>query len=300
VGKIIKYFVNWLKVPYFSTNSLNVNLLLAFAAGIFTFIIFYILKPFGIDKYHLNNYFLYSAGFGIITIICIIFFIQIIPYYFFQKLGLRKKWTILKEIIFELLLVSAMAILFYIYSFYVQETDSIPLISLSKFFKITFSVAFFTYLFLVYVLKKIEKIILIKKTAKKITLTSFTKKEKGVIFYSSNKKESISIELDQLVYINSEANYVSFFLLKEGKVKEVILRSTLKNVMNELNDYHFVVRCHKSFIVNMQHIISYSGNTKGYFLNSELLKNPIPVSRNFTKKDLDDLINLPSFLSQKS
>ncbi|MDP5105491.1 MAG: LytTR family transcriptional regulator DNA-binding domain-containing protein [Polaribacter sp.] len=111
-----------------------------------------------------------------------------------------------------------------------------------------------------------------------------------ITIYSENKKEKLTIHIDKLIYITIDGNYASFFLDTTNGVKELILRNTLANILKQLKDYPFIVRCHKSYIINSLFFNKIKGNARGYFLKSKNIESKIPVSRSFNKKELVDLL----------
>lgn len=113
---------------------------------------------------------------------------------------------------------------------------------------------------------------------------------KIVIISSENNKESFSIEVEKLVYITSEGNYASFFIIENNELKEKILRVTLTKIESFLKDYDFIIRSHKSYIVNTKYVNKVTGNARGYLLKCNILDFYIPVSRKFSKKSLLTLV----------
>ena len=57
-----------------------------------------------------------------------------------------------------------------------------------------------------------------------------------------------------------------------------------------LKDYDFIIRCHKSYIVNTKYVNKVTGNARGYLLKCNILDFYIPVSRKFSKKSLLTLV----------
>ena len=114
-----------------------------------------------------------------------------------------------------------------------------------------------------------------------------------VNIYSDNQKESLSFDINNLVYITSQGNYASFYLIKENSddLKEEILRVTLSKIESFLENYNTIIRCHKSYIVNTKYMYDITGNARGYLLKSKLVSFEIPVSRKFNKNSLLSLLS---------
>lgn len=134
----------------------------------------------------------------------------------------------------------------------------------------------------------ISKKIMDTSKKEKITL----EKDKLITIFSDNRKSELSFHIKDLIYISSEGNYASFFLIhKQTEVKEKILRISLTEIMKEIQNYKTINRCHKSYIINSLNMHTISGNARGYFLKSDFINKQIPVSRSFDIEKLRYLIN---------
>jgi hypothetical protein len=100
---------------------------------------------------------------------------------------------------------------------------------------------------------------------------------------SQLKKEELSFYPNQLIYAESEGNYVVFFLYIEQQVKKKMIRNSISNIEEQLSAIPYLVRTHRAFIVNIKQVISEKGNTLGYHLKLNGVDNVIPVSRQRTK-----------------
>lgn len=92
-----------------------------------------------------------------------------------------------------------------------------------------------------------------------------------------------------LLYAASEGNYIKITTIKDGKQTTKMIRSTMKALTTELQGFSYIVRCHRSYIVNIRQVKEVTGNTlecEIHFWNS---KDIVPVSRNYRKDILDSL-----------
>jgi len=90
--------------------------------------------------------------------------------------------------------------------------------------------------------------------------------------------------------IKFKSKLASFFIIENNELKEKILRVTLTKIESFLKDYDFIIRCHKSYIVNKKYVNKVTGNARGYLLKCNILDFYIPVSRKFSKKSLLTLV----------
>ena len=122
------------------------------------------------------------------------------------------------------------------------------------------------------------------------------KDEKGsneMITLSGETKDSVTLLPQNIFYMEASGNYVDIYYKEEGKEKHKLLRSTIKQMEETMQPFEYFVRCHRAYIVNINHIIHISGNAQGYRLNLTETTEEIPVSRTYLKnlKKLKDIIN---------
>ena len=89
------------------------------------------------------------------------------------------------------------------------------------------------------------------------------------------------MEIEDLLYIESADNYSSILFKKEGKREKELLRSSLSRLETQIENPR-VVRCHRSYIVNLDHVISVTGNAQGYKLHLGDSGDTIPVARKYS------------------
>lgn len=81
----------------------------------------------------------------------------------------------------------------------------------------------------------------------------------------SDTSESLTFNLPDLLYIEADDNYSTVVWNESGQVQKRLLRVNLKSLEPQL-DNSFTMRCHRSYIVNINAIAAISGNTNGYKL----------------------------------
>ena len=91
--------------------------------------------------------------------------------------------------------------------------------------------------------------------------------------------ESVTLQISHLLYIEAVGNYVKVNHLRDGQVRSDMLRTTMKQMEETLQDYPMIVRCHRAFLVNLgqvEQIVSHSGSTQ---LLIRQCHESLPVSR---------------------
>lgn len=111
-------------------------------------------------------------------------------------------------------------------------------------------------------------------------------------FSSDNGKDRVSVALDDLLYLESQDNYVAVTWSEGGARRASLIRSSLKR-LEETLDEPLLLRCHRSFIVNLGRVRGCQGNRHGLKLTLEGAERPVPVSRGYTETVLDELGVIP-------
>ncbi|MDZ7773119.1 MAG: LytTR family DNA-binding domain-containing protein [Balneolaceae bacterium] len=95
---------------------------------------------------------------------------------------------------------------------------------------------------------------------------------------SRNRKERLLLQPGELLYLTAADNYVEVYYRVKGEAKTKLLRGTLKDFEKQA-DHPEILRCHRSWIVNLRHVVNLSGNAQGYRLSLRGADRAIPVSR---------------------
>ena len=93
------------------------------------------------------------------------------------------------------------------------------------------------------------------------------------LFKDENGKIMLAIKPKQLLFLKSENNYTSIFYLQNGKVEKKLVRTNLKKLEGELGEYPNLLRIHRSYMVNLQNIISVHRKKGGFQIELEQLPN---------------------------
>ena len=93
------------------------------------------------------------------------------------------------------------------------------------------------------------------------------------------KDESVTLQISHLLYIEAVGNYMKVCHLRNEQVRTDMLRATMKQMEETLQDYPMIVRCHRAFLVNLgqvEQIVSHSGSIQ---LLIKHCHESLPVSR---------------------
>lgn len=112
------------------------------------------------------------------------------------------------------------------------------------------------------------------------------------ITIEGSTKESVSLRFHDFLFAESEGNYVSIHHIEDGKVKQAMLRTSMKSVVAVLCGYKDIMQCHRAFVVNLDHVESVEGRSSGIGLKLRHCDVVIPVSKGYVS-DVKERIKNP-------
>jgi DNA-binding LytR/AlgR family response regulator len=104
-----------------------------------------------------------------------------------------------------------------------------------------------------------------------------------LILLAENEKDTLELYAADLLYIESADNYSAVVFLAKGAISKQLIRASLKRIESQIA-VPYVIRCHRSYIVNLKQISNIKGNAQGYKIEFKTASaNQVPVSRNYGK-----------------
>ena len=284
---------NWLKKPFPLIESLRDKLLISLISGIVVVAFLVIFQPFGIDIVRESIY-LYLSGYGLIATVIIALNLILLPLILPEYIN-YDKWTIWKNMLFILWVLIDITLLNYAYGQYLVSQVYIDALlhsdrtGLLSWIFMTFSVGIFPVFFIVYFaerqfLKRNQRIAVeINKGIHKLTIDY-----EGInISLELGKSKSFEINTSELLCIQGEGgNYSTVYWQNEMGTQKELLRLTLLNFLEKVAADKNILRCHKSYIVNLDKVENVHGNARSLMLEIERLDFEIPVSRSFPREQL--------------
>jgi len=249
--------------------------------GFSIFLFLSVFEPFHLWNVEIERRYLVALGYGLIAFI-VVYLNHIIAYRYLKTHLLTVKgllvWYILNT--FFTGLFSA------IFNDIIFNWKNLVL-SGSFLFLETFLI-FQYWIFALFSIPSIFLIVIVRSyRIKSLYLTQIDNNQKStsqkIIIHAENPANDLEIETSNLIYITSANNYVDIFYLKEKDVKHVMLRNTLKNVEEDLQEYPNFCRCHKGYIVDLKKVIKISSGVSGLKLRLNEIEDTIPVSRALAK-----------------
>lgn len=97
------------------------------------------------------------------------------------------------------------------------------------------------------------------------------------------KNEFLQLKTSEIYYVTSADNYVEIVHILHSRMNKKLLRGTLKKVENQLHNSP-VVRCHRSYLVNLHKVRSITGNAQGHSIHLRDINVTIPISRSYANQ----------------
>lgn len=316
--------------PYPLEERKPAQIKLAFIFGMVVFLFLLLIRPFG-NNPSFNQVLLNSAIAGALTIFAIIFdFFILFP--LFPKFFKEEKWTVGREIIFTLIIITTIATINVLAGIFIWNgTFSFKNWLNMVFYTSIIGIAPATVSILINQARLLKKyrnevavinenlpthVVHIKEQAvsfepqttfqkapidsnKETDILIPTEKEVAqnitptlITLQAENEKDNLTILYTSFLAATSADNYVKVFYQEDEKLKSIIIRSTLKRVEENTASFPQFFRCHRTAIVNMGVVQSVNGTAQGYRLQLPLLQEEIPVSRNLNQIVKEKLVAL--------
>jgi len=259
----VENMLKFLSKPYPFNDDLkhNAKVILFISFGVLIFLLLF--QPLEISSFSKKNIFYLVTGLAISTFLTLSLSLLVLPSLFPKSFD-SSKWNIKKEIFWNLWLlfsISSSDLFFYSKLFSILDIglyDIVKIILLG--------------ILPVAVLITINQERLLRSHLKSAQLMNQKLienkqlKDELVTFESEYKNDNLIIKADSLIFIKSADNYIEVFFESQGIVKNQLIRNTLNQTEKLLKKFDFIMRCHRSFIININRIQEIQGNLQGYKL----------------------------------
>jgi DNA-binding LytR/AlgR family response regulator len=119
-----------------------------------------------------------------------------------------------------------------------------------------------------------EKNLLLEKISKE-ELTPEVHQKRNLLAFPDEKGElKLSVMIENLLYIDSADNYATIHYLNKSKLSHFLIRNSLKWIEENLTKDSPLVRCHRSYIVNLDKVKVLRKTKEGIFLEMDALNTP--------------------------
>jgi DNA-binding LytR/AlgR family response regulator len=250
--------------------------------GIFLFILFF--QPFEFKNLEFNNQLLVIAGLGAIIFIVLNLFLLVLPNVVPAIVENKEESWI--GVITGILIWSTSSVS---YAFYIRYVANVALTMYLMFKIIIICLAPYVIIKIINYHRSLNQNLYELKVSNnhlKSMLVDFRNEDSfnAVELYSEHKTEKVALEVKSLVLIKSADNYIEIVYNDENQFKKKLIRNTLKDVEEQLSKYNNFIRCHRTYIVNRDHIEKLVKTISGYKIKLKSHPDELPVSRQFLLK----------------
>jgi hypothetical protein len=254
-------------------------LLTSAGAGLFVALFLIIFQPFGSAEWNDPRKIYLLAGYGVVTFVFLFTGGLLFPY-LFKNFFDEKNWTVGREILWNVVI-----ILFIGFGNLLYKTWTLGdgYGSIMGWLGITAAIGIIPST----VITLLSYIRLLRRhTTTELHIgrhheeSGTTELPQTIIFIAENEKDTLVVSVNDLLFIESADNYSEIVFVQHGKSAKVLLRGSLSS-FEEQAHHPDVVRCHRSYVVNLQQVESISGNAQGYKLQLKNYATPVPVARRY-------------------
>lgn len=270
--------MKWLFQPYpYRPHAVPQAIRYSVGEGVFLFFFLYFFEPFGIQQWESPTKVVHLMGFGVLTSLGTLTYRLFLPRLFpvfFQE----KSWVIWKEILGILTLIGiitafnlAYGTWYFGWRYSVMRVVHLYLGVMSISF---FPVVFWTLIDYTYQLKKYSMGVAAPQTpipqTDRVTLTD------------EFERNQWTMSVDSIWALESSDNYCTLYFQEEGSPKQVLIRTSLIRMEQQLAPFSVFYRCHRSYIANFSQVKEVKGNAQGYFLHFHHTDLVVPVARKYS------------------
>lgn len=271
-----------LNKPFPDKDSLQKSMLTILWVGVFVGLFLFLIRPFNIEGPWADLAWA-SVGFGAVTVVFGWIF-ELSTRYVFRIKTDGPTWTLGKWILTSIILVVWIALGNYLFVNWLSDWRALGYFNFIRMIGYTSLIGIFP----------------VVLSGVVIQLRETQKNEESASDISENLRDSVDanhtivvlepengelkLDASEVRFVEAMQNYVTVWYLKDGRLCKEILRSTLTATEKQFENSD-VVRCHRSYLVNVDSIETVAGNAQGLRLKLQgITEKEIPVSRSFIPK----------------
>lgn len=271
-------------MPFFETTKQKLIISVAFGISIMLFLFFFDQYPreetLGISLFKTFVY-------GFITFLVLFFYYYLFPI-IFSKFFNIEYWNIGKSLLFGMILIISVGLVntFFAFKFDNPYNNSKMLPFLFAVVYRTFIIGIIpTIIFHFWLENKLYKKYSEKaqKVDENIEKSINNNNDQELVLQTNNKSKNLILKTGDIIFVKSEGNYCQIYYKENSSYKKMIFRNTLKNLEKDFKDFDNILRCHKSYIINLDKVLHVKGNARGYYFIVDGFNYSIPVSRELSK-----------------
>ena len=306
-----------LSQPYPTDESVRRQLIKAVLVGLFVGLFLLAFQPFGLDDWYTANKAQKILGFGLVTLLVMLADSLLLPA-LFPRYFSDQHWTVGREIIRTLLLIFVIALGNRLYLAWLIDTHSsaygwLPMMGMTFVVGIFPTVGAVLLNYVVQLRKYSQSAAEFPDQSASPTWKEPWMREQvavvrpednlntTLVLVADNEKDTVSFPASALLFIESSDNYCtvvynSYTPTNFDKALKPLLRSSLSRLETQIADKpnfrSHIVRCHRSYVVNLDRVERITGNAQGYKLHLLGGQFQVPVARRFNDTLISQLKSL--------
>ena len=267
----------FLNKPYPFNDDLKYNSKLIFFISIGVLGFLYLFQPLDVSLMNDSEKLYVVLGLAAITFLSLSLNLLILPS-LFPGIFIKRVWNIKKEILWNLWILTTISVGYYLYYklLGIFAIDFRMVLGL-----IVIAIIPITGLIIVNRNRMLRSNLKLAERINKKLEDNKSIDNKLVHFKSEYAKDNLSIKVNLLILIRAANNYIEVFWKEGETIRNQMIRTSLKNAEELLEEYDFIFKCHRSFMVNTHYIDRIEGNVQGYKIYFEKIDFPVPVSKKF-------------------
>jgi hypothetical protein len=267
------------KIPSYIYNKQNIVYLIL-STAIFALVFINLYKPFsskiwypGVSEF---KFFVFSSLI-ILTGVLVVVISRIIMYY----VGKKKEITVGNYAIWIILEIFFMSLFYTVYTIYLNPDR--------EYLSVFKESAINTTLVLLLPYLLIHLYLIYRENKRQLEMLGEVRSDsvasqKIYSFYDEKNELRLSVNRNNLLYIESADNYVNVWYLNKGRLTRFMLRNSMKAIEDRLAETN-VFRCHRSYIVNFEQINVIRRQKDGIYVEFGMKDVPdIPISKKYSEK----------------
>lgn len=266
--------------PYPLNKDLKYNAKIVFFISLGILCILLLFQPLNLHNLGGKDLFYLATGIAASTFLSLALNLLILPS-LFPKLFEQNKWKVKYEIIWNIWIVSTIMISNFLFYTKLFGFFDIDLATIGKF--ILIAIIPVSVLITINQDRLLRTNLRIAESLNKKLSETGKLNDELITFNSEYKNDSLILKSSALLLIRSANNYIEVFYLENGETKKQMIRCSISNTEKTLKDFSFILRCHRKYIVNVNHIVKIEGNSQGYNIALEGLDFPVMVSQKYIR-----------------
>ncbi|GAB2782734.1 LytTR family DNA-binding domain-containing protein [Rhabdobacter roseus] len=278
-----------LRQPYPFSDSPRRDFLFSLGVGTFVTLFLYAFQPFGLAQWRSGQKGWVLVGYGLVTFTMMLFLYFVLKRIWLRRVFREDNHTVGREILQVLAVLTLITIGNYGYSWAIfrgttgSHTEEFARVMgytlLIGIFPTAASV-FFNY---IYQLKKYSHPPQVPQRAESIPQAQ----QEPLRLVAENGKDSLALLPEALLYIEAADNYCEVVFEQSGQLRRELVRSSLSRLETQIFSDQ-LLRCHRSYLVNLGRVVKVTGNAQGYKLHLDA-GGAIPVARRYNGAIVDRL-----------